>query len=158
MENKTTNNNENKSENNIQLDLSGNIPLDLTGLPADLTCDQEELKRWLDLVPPTDDEIEAMSVYFDAEKLKQHEYVLLPSRIEDSETDTSNLEMPEYSVGKALLKGMFIAIAIQIAFHTGLSLFMAAMIVTIVCVVFSIAIDSFVIKRHKKTLKKNLIN
>ena len=43
------------------------IPLDLTGLPTDLTCNQEELEKWLDLDPPTDEEIEIMSAYFDSE-------------------------------------------------------------------------------------------
>ena len=56
------NNDENKTTNNI--------PLDLTGLPADLTCNQEELKKWLDLDPPTDEEMKAMSSYFDSEKFQ----------------------------------------------------------------------------------------
>ena len=59
------NNDENKTTNNI--------PLDLTGLPTDLTCNQEELEKWLDLDPPTDEEIEIMSVYFDSENFKYEE-------------------------------------------------------------------------------------
>ena len=55
------NNDENKTTNNIQLDL--------TGLPANLLYDPEELERWLDdtSVPLSDDDIRAMSVYFDSE-------------------------------------------------------------------------------------------
>ena len=58
------NNDENKTTNNI--------PLDLTGLPTDLTCNQEELDRWLDdtSVPLSDDDIKAMSTYFDSESLQ----------------------------------------------------------------------------------------
>ena len=53
------NNDENKTTNNIQLDL--------TGLPANLIYSPEELERWLadTSVPLSDDEIKAMSAYFD---------------------------------------------------------------------------------------------
>ena len=48
------------------------IPLDLTGLPTDLTCNQEELEKWLDdtSVPLSDEEMKAMSVYFDSESFQ----------------------------------------------------------------------------------------
>lgn len=144
MENKSTemNENENKTTNNI--------PLDLTGLPADLTCDQEELEKWLDLVPPTDEEIEIMSKYFDSEKLKCGEYVQLPNRIETLETETTSLEMPDNSAGKALLKGTFIAIAVLTAYHIGLSFFPTVVIVSILAAPFFILLDSGYRKLHKK--------
>ena len=55
------NNDENKTTNNIQLDL--------TGLPANLLYDPEELEKWLDetSVPLSDDEMKAMSAYFQSE-------------------------------------------------------------------------------------------
>ena len=55
------NNDENKTTNNIQLDL--------TGLPANLLYSTEELEKWLDdtSVPLSDDEMKAMSAYFDSE-------------------------------------------------------------------------------------------
>ena len=144
MENKTTemNDNENKTTNNI--------PLDLTGLPADLTCNQEELKKWLDLDPPTDEEIEAMSAYFDSEKLKHGEYVQLPNRIETLETETTSLEMPENSAVKALLKGIFIVIAVKTAYHIGLSFFPTVVIVSIISAAFFILLDSEYRKLRKK--------
>ena len=61
------NNDENKTTNNIQLDL--------TGLPTDQPCSQEELDRWLDetSAPLSDDEMVAMSAYFDSENFKYEE-------------------------------------------------------------------------------------
>ena len=58
------NNDENKTTNNIQLDL--------TGLPANLLYDPNELERWLDdtSVPLSDDEMKAMSAYFDSENFQ----------------------------------------------------------------------------------------
>ena len=136
------NNDENKTTNNI--------PLDLTGLPTDLTCNQEELEKWLDLDPPTDEEIEIMSAYFDSEKLKHGEYVQLPNSIETLETETTSLEMPENSAGKALLKGIFVAIAVLTAYHIGLSFFPTVVIVSILSFAFSILLDSGYRKLHKK--------
>ena len=61
------NNDENKTTNNIQLDL--------TGLPANLLYSPEELERWLDdtSVPLSDDDIKAMSSYFDSENFQYEE-------------------------------------------------------------------------------------
>ena len=58
------NNDENKTTNNI--------PLDLTGLPANLLYSQEELERWLDdtSVPLSNDDMKAMSAYFDSESFQ----------------------------------------------------------------------------------------
>ena len=54
------------------------IPLDLTGLPTDLTCNQEELQAWLDSSPPlSDDDMKAMSAYFDSESMQYEEEILL---------------------------------------------------------------------------------
>ena len=51
--------------------MTDSIPLDLTSLPTDLTCNQEELDRWLDSSPPlSDDEIKAMSAYFHSESFQ----------------------------------------------------------------------------------------
>ena len=63
------NNDENKTTNNI--------PLDLTGLPIDLTCNPNELERWLDdtSAPLSDDEMKAMSAYFDSENFKYEESI-----------------------------------------------------------------------------------
>ena len=38
-------------------------------IPANLTCNQEELEKWLDdtSAPLSDDEMKAMSAYFDSE-------------------------------------------------------------------------------------------
>lgn len=56
MENKTTN----------------NISLDLTGLPSNLLYSPEELEKWLDdtSVPLSDDDIRAMSAYYDSENFQ----------------------------------------------------------------------------------------
>ena len=55
-----------------------NIPLDLTGLPTDFTCNHEELDKWLDSSPPlSDDEMKAMSAYFDSENFQHEEEILL---------------------------------------------------------------------------------
>ena len=60
------NNDENKTTNNI--------PLDLTGLHANLLYDPDELEKWLDSSPPlSDDEMKAMSAYFDSESFKYEE-------------------------------------------------------------------------------------
>ena len=55
------NNDENKTTNNI--------PLDLTCLPANLLYSPNELERWLDdtSAPLSDDDIRAMSAYYDSE-------------------------------------------------------------------------------------------
>ena len=41
----------------------------MTGLPANLLYDPEELEKWLDdtSVPLSDDDMKAMSTYFDSE-------------------------------------------------------------------------------------------
>ena len=40
----------------------------------DLFCNQEELESWLDSSPPlSDDEMKAMSAYFDSENLSVYE-------------------------------------------------------------------------------------
>ena len=42
-------------------------------ISADLTCNREELEKWLDSSPPlSDDEMEEMSAYFQSESF-QHE-------------------------------------------------------------------------------------
>ena len=48
------------------------IPLDLTGLPANLLYSPKELEKWLDdtSVPLSDDDIKAMSSYFDSESFQ----------------------------------------------------------------------------------------
>ena len=140
------NDDENKTTNNI--------PLDLTGLPTDLTCNQEELEKWLDLDPPTDEEIEIMSAYFDSEKLKHGEYVKLPNRIETPETETTSLETLKISAGKAALKGVFIVIAVKIAYHIGLSFFPTVVIVSILSASFFILLDSIYRKLHKKMKRR----
>ena len=65
------NNDENKTTNNI--------PLGLTSLPADSPYSQEELERFLDetSAPLSDDEIRAMSAYFDSESFQHEEEILL---------------------------------------------------------------------------------
>ena len=41
---------------------------EMNDIPADLTCNQEELEKWLDSSPPlSDDEMKAMSAYFESE-------------------------------------------------------------------------------------------
>ena len=47
----------------------------MNDIPADLTCNQEELERWLDetSVPLSDDDIGHMSAYFDSENFKYEE-------------------------------------------------------------------------------------
>lgn len=43
----------------------------MNDIPLDLTCNQEELDRWLDSSPPlSDDEMKAMSAYFDSESMQ----------------------------------------------------------------------------------------
>ena len=51
------------------------IPLDLTGLPANLLYSPKELEKWLDdtRVPLSDDDIKAMSSYFQSESFKYEE-------------------------------------------------------------------------------------
>ena len=48
-------------------------------VPADLTCGQEELDRWLDetSAPLSDDEMVAMSAYFDSDSFQHEEEILL---------------------------------------------------------------------------------
>lgn len=48
------------------------IPLDLTSLPTDLIYHPNELERWLDetSAPLSDDDIRAMSAYFDSESFQ----------------------------------------------------------------------------------------
>ena len=47
----------------------------MTGLPASLLYDPNELEKWLDdtSVPLSDDEMKAMSAYFDSENFKYEE-------------------------------------------------------------------------------------
>ena len=47
----------------------------MNDIPANLLYSPEELERWLDdtSVPPTDDEMRAMSSYFDSESFKYEE-------------------------------------------------------------------------------------
>ena len=44
----------------------------MNDIPANLTCNQEELEKWLDetSAPLSDDEMEAMSTYFDSESFQ----------------------------------------------------------------------------------------
>ena len=51
------------------------IPLDLTGLPTNLLYSPEELEKWLDdtSVPLSDDDMKAMSAYYDSENFKYEE-------------------------------------------------------------------------------------
>ena len=44
----------------------------MNDIPSNLTCNQEELDRWLDetSAPLSDDEMKAMSAYFQSESLK----------------------------------------------------------------------------------------
>ena len=45
----------------------------MNDISADLTCNQQELEKWLDSSPPlSDDEMEEMSAYFQSESF-QHE-------------------------------------------------------------------------------------
>ena len=55
------------------------IPLDLTSLPTDLTCSPFELERFLDetSAPLSDDEMIAMSAYFDSDSFQHEEEILL---------------------------------------------------------------------------------
>ena len=47
----------------------------MNGLPANLLYDPEELERWLDdtSVPLSDEEMKAMSAYFDSESFQYEE-------------------------------------------------------------------------------------
>ena len=49
----------------------------MNDIPANLTCNQEELEKWLDSSPPlSDDEMNAMSAYFDSESFQHEESTL----------------------------------------------------------------------------------
>ena len=77
MTQKTLNDKEEKM-NNDENKTTNNIPLDLTSLPTDLTCNQQEIQVWLDSSPPlSDDEMKAMSAYFDSENFQHEEEILL---------------------------------------------------------------------------------
>ena len=46
----------------------------MNDIPANLTCSPNELEKWLDSSPPlSDDEMQAMSAYFDSENLSVYE-------------------------------------------------------------------------------------
>ena len=51
----------------------------MNDIQADLTCNQEELERFLDetSAPLSDDEMVAMSAYFDSESFQHEEEILL---------------------------------------------------------------------------------
>ena len=51
----------------------------MNDISADLTCNQQELEKWLDetSAPLSDDEMIAMSAYFDSDSFQHEEEILL---------------------------------------------------------------------------------
>ena len=51
----------------------------MNDIPADLPCSQNELEKWFDetSAPLSDDEMVAMSAYFDSDSFRHEEEILL---------------------------------------------------------------------------------
>ena len=50
----------------------------MNDIPADLIYHPNELEKWLDSSPPlSDDDMKAMSAYFDSESMQHEEEILL---------------------------------------------------------------------------------